>query len=422
MNKQHSLPELLAPAGDFEKLTYALAYGADAVYFAGKRFGLRAKSTNFDDEQLKKAIAYTHEKGKKAYITVNVFARNDDIKALPGYLSFLNDLKPDGLLISDPGVFSLAQKYAPDISIHISTQANNVNYASADFWQRLGASRIVLGRELSLEEIREIRLKTDMELELFCHGAMCMSYSGRCLLSNFLTGKDANRGECTHPCRWEYALTEASRPGQYFPIEEDEHGSYIMNSKDLNLLPLLPQLTEMGIDSLKIEGRIKSLYYVAVVVSVYRKALDCLKNNPEIFAEMLPCWQQQLSSVSHREYTLGFLKGALTGEDHRYHSTGYERGYDFIGIVTDAREESSVVQDNMIYVEQRNHFALGEDIEFMTPEGDIIPYKLQKMLDEENSEITVAPHAQMKVKLPSAFLPDNNTIIPPMSIMRRKVL
>lgn len=404
------LPELLAPAGDFEKLKFALAFGADAVYFGGEKFGLRVKSNNFSLTEIAEAVDYCHQRNKKAYITVNIFAHNDDIEALPAYLKELNRIGPDGVLISDPGVFLTARKYAPDVPIHISTQANNVNHETVRFWSELGAERVVLGRELSFEEIAEIREKTDTELEMFVHGAMCMSYSGRCLLSNYLTGRDANRGACTHPCRWQYALVEQQRPDEYLPIEEDERGSYIMNSKDLNLLDYLPQLTEIGMDSLKIEGRVKTIYYVAVVTKVYREALDCLKNNPEVFASLLPAWQEELRTVSHRQYSHGFLDGKPQSSDHRYDTSAYERAYDFVGIVTGYDETKQC-----LITEQRNHFKTDELLEFLPPTGEPIEYRVKEMMDEDGVPISVAPHAQMQVLLPYSQK------LPEMTVVRRKI-
>lgn len=402
-------PEILSPAGDMEKLRFAVAYGADAVYLGGEHFGLRVKSNNFTLDEIREAVAFCHERGKKVYITVNIFAHNDDIEALPEYLSALNDIRPDALLISDPGVMMTAKEFAPDIPIHISTQANNVNWRTVEFWNNFGAERVVLGRELSLPEIREIKEKTDTELEIFIHGAMCMSYSGRCLLSNYLTGRDANRGACTHPCRWKYALVEQQRPGEYLPVEEDERGSYIMNSKDLELLPYLPQLYEIGIDSFKIEGRVKSSYYVAVVTGVYRAAVDCLAECPKEFEKRLPLWLDELRTVSHRQYTGGFIERKPTSEDHRYDTSAYERLYDFVAIVRSYDDETKT-----LCLEQRNHFAAGELLEFVPPCGDPVVILAKDLRNEDNEPIEKAPHAQMTVYLPSEIS------LPPMTIVRRK--
>ena len=402
-------PEVLSPAGDMEKLKFALAYGADAVYLGGEHFGLRVKSNNFTLDEIAEAVDYCHERGKKVYITVNIFAHNEDIEALPAYLKALNEIAPDALLISDPGVMLLAKEYAPEIPIHISTQANNVNWKTVEFWEQFGAERVVLGRELSLPEIREIHEKTRAELEVFVHGAMCMSYSGRCLLSNYLTGRDANRGACTHPCRWKYALVEQQRPDEYLPIEEDERGSYIMNSKDLELLPYLKDLAAAGVDSFKIEGRVKSSYYVAVVTGVYRKAVDCLYDCPEQFEEHLPQWLEELRTVSHRQYTGGFIEGKPTAADHRYDTSAYERLYDFVAVV-----RGFDAQKQQLILEQRNHFAIGETLEFVPPGGEPFEICLKEMVDEFGEGIEKAPHAQMTVMIPG------NGPVEPMTIVRRK--
>lgn len=406
---QKKKPELLSPAGDLEKLRFAVAYGADAVYLGGDHFSLREKSNNFSLAEIKEAVSFCHDRGKKVYVAVNIFAHNDDLKPLAAYLKALIPINPDALLISDPGVLLLAKETAPEIPVHISTQANNVNWKTVSFWQEYGAERVVLGRELSLKEIGEIAAKTTVSLEMFVHGAMCMAYSGRCLLSNYLTGRDANRGQCSHPCRWQYALVEKERPGAYLPIAEDAKGSYIMNSKDLNLLSYLPDLCAAGIDALKIEGRVKSSYYVAVVTKVYRAAIDCLNETPEKFYDLLPSWQAELETVSHRAYTTGFLMGKPQGKDHRYDTGGYERLYDFVAVVRsyDARRK-------MICLEQRNHFGVGETLEFVFPQGKNLSLTVTALYDETGAAIEKAPHAQMTVYLPY------NRVIEPMTILRRK--
>lgn len=289
-------PELLAPAGNMEKLKMALLYGADAVYLGGKAFGLRAFGGNFTNEELQEAVDFAHKLGKKIYVTVNIFPHNSDIAKLPAYLTFLNEIKVDAILVADLGVFTLAKEYAPDVELHISTQANNTNWAAVNAWAELGARRVVLAREMSLEEIKEIREKCSVELEMFVHGAMCISYSGRCLMSNYLTGRDANRGSCAQPCRWNYALVEEKRPGQYFPVLEDERGTYIFNSKDMCLLPYLPDVIASGVDSLKIEGRMKSVHYAASVVKAYREAIDSYFAAPEQF-EVKKEWVDRKSVV-----------------------------------------------------------------------------------------------------------------------------
>ena len=399
---------MLAPAGDMEKMRFALAYGADAVYLGGENFSLREKSNNFTLAEIREAVAYCHEQGKKVYVAVNIFAHNDDIARLPAYLKVLGEIGPDALLISDPGVFLTAKEQAPGVPIHISTQANNVNWKTVSFWQTLGAARVVLGRELSLPEIREIAANTTAELELFVHGAVCMAYSGRCLLSNYLTGRDANRGACTHPCRWRYVLEEEKRPGEYLPIEEDDRGSYIMNSNDLNLLAYLPELTAAGIASFKIEGRVKSSYYVAVVAKVYRAALDCLAAAPERFQELLPGWEEELATVSHRPYGSGFLTGKVGGGSP-YESSSYLRDYDFVAVVKGYDHTRG-----MLLLEQRNRFAVNDNLEIVLPRGDAVPVTAKALFDGEGNPIAVAPHAQMAVYLPYPGP------LPAMTILRRK--
>lgn len=405
-------PELLAPAGDFEKFLFALAYGADAVYIGGESFGLRAKSTNFTLEEIDKAVKIANAKGVKVYVAVNIFAHEADIEALPQYLQALSAIKPQGLIISDLGVFALAKKYAGNIPIHVSTQANSANSATVDQWQTLGAERVVLARELSLDEIESIGSKTNCELEIFVHGAMCMSYSGRCLLSNFLTGRDANRGACTHPCRWQYALVEANRPGEYLPVEEDDRGSYIMNSKDLNLVRYIPKLTDIGIDSLKIEGRVKSSYYVAVVTKVYREAIDTAFEDRQEFKRLLPHWEDELKTVSHRQYTNGFFQGKPKAEDHGYESSGYVREYDFVAVVKGYDSEKGC-----LILEQRNNFRVGDNIQLLTP----VPcdkaedMTVNALYDQEYQPIEVAPHPQMRVYLPYP------RSLPEYTVVRRKI-
>ena len=327
-------PELLAPAGNMEKLKMAILYGADAVYLGGEAYGLRAQGGNFSREELTEAARFAHERGKKIYVTVNVYPRNDELPALPEYLRFLRDAGADAILVSDLGVFSIAREVVPNLPVHISTQANTVNYAAVDAWARLGAERVVLAREASLAEIREIRRRSDAELELFVHGAMCISYSGRCLMSNYFTGRDANRGNCAQACRWRYALMEETRPGQYFPVEEDARGTYIFNSKDLCLMPYLAEVIESGVDSLKIEGRMKSVHYVASVTKAYRMAIDAYFEAPEAFA-VDPTWLEELDKVSHRAYTDGFFHGGPPEDAQIYGSSSYTQTSDFVGLALD---------------------------------------------------------------------------------------
>ena len=385
-------PELLAPAGTMEKLQMALAYGADAAYLGGVQFGLRAFGGNFANEEIRAAVQLAHGAGKKVYVTVNVFPHNDDLVSLPDYLRFLAEVGADAVLVADLGVFMLVREAAPTLPVHISTQANNVNWRTVRAWQELGAARVVLARELSREEIREIRRHTSVELELFVHGAMCISYSGRCLLSSYFTGRDANRGACAQSCRWKYALVEMSRPGEYYPIAEDERGTYIMNSKDLCLLPHLDEVVSCGIDSLKIEGRMKSVHYVASVVKAYRMALDaCLSGNPY---EVREEWRAELEKVSHRAYTTGFFFGKTTGADQIYGSSSYEQTSDFVGLV---RAYDPVTQ--IATVEQRNNMKLGQEIEVFQPVGAPFRQNLSEMWDEEGQEIAAAPHPQQIVRM-----------------------
>ena len=386
-------PELLAPAGNMEKLKMALLYGADAVYLGGKAFGLRAFGGNFTNEELQEAVDFAHKLDKKIYVTVNIFPHNSDIAKLPAYLTFLNEIKVDAILVADLGVFTLAKEYAPDVELHISTQANNTNWAAVNAWAELGASRVVLAREMSLEEIKEIREKCSVELEMFVHGAMCISYSGRCLMSNYLTGRDANRGSCAQPCRWNYALVEEKRPGQYFPVLEDERGTYIFNSKDMCLLPYLPDVIASGVDSLKIEGRMKSVHYAASVVKAYREAIDSYFAAPEQF-EVKKEWVEELDKVSHRAYTTGFYYGRPTEKDQIYGTSSYTQTSDFVGLVLDYDEKTGFAT-----VEQRNNMKVGQEIEIFQPHLAGYRQILQEMYNDEGEAIQVAPHPQQIVKI-----------------------
>ena len=386
-------PELLAPAGNMEKLKMALLYGADAVYLGGKAFGLRAFGGNFTNEELQEAVDFAHKLGKKIYVTVNIFPHNSDIAKLPAYLTFLNEIKVDAILVADLGIFTLAKEYAPDVELHISTQANNTNWAAVNAWAELGASRVVLAREMSLEEIKEIREKCSVELEMFVHGAMCISYSGRCLMSNYLTGRDANRGSCAQPCRWNYARVEEKRPGQYFPVLEDERGTYIFNSKDMCLLPYLPDVIASGVDSLKIEGRMKSVHYAASVVKAYREAIDSYFAAPEQF-EVKKEWVEELDKVSHRAYTTGFYYGRPTEKDQIYGTSSYTQTSDFVGLVLDYDEKTGFAT-----VEQRNNMKVGQEIEIFQPHLAGYRQILQEMYNNEGEAIQVAPHPQQIVKI-----------------------
>lgn len=391
----YNKPELLAPAGNFEKMKMALVYGADAVFMGGKTFGLRAFSDNFTDEELKQAVAVAHSMGKKAYITVNIFPHNEDLIHLPEYIRYLAEIKADGIIISDLGVYRIARHVAPDLPLHISTQANNTNWSSVLFWQEAGAKRVVLARELSLKEIQEIRNKVDIELEAFIHGATCMSYSGRCLLSNYMTGRDANRGECAQACRWKYHLVEATRPGQYIPVTEDERGTYIFNTKDLCLLSHIPELVAAGLNSFKIEGRMKSVHYVATVVKVYREAIDAFLEQPARYQQQ-EIWWEELQKISHREYSTGFYFNKTTENDQIYTGSTYIQSHDFIGLVKAYNDQTGLAT-----IEQRNNMKVGDEIEIMQPPGrPNFTQIIKKMYDQDGNEIMVAPHAQMTIGIP----------------------
>ena len=386
-------PELLAPAGNTEKLKMAVLYGADAVYLGGEAYGLRAQGGNFSREELAEAVSFVHQRGKKVYVTVNVYPHNEELTALPEYLHFLRSLGADAVLVSDLGVFSTARETVPDLPVHISTQANTVNYAAVNAWARLGAERVVLAREVPLAELREIRARCGAELEMFVHGAMCISYSGRCLMSNYFTGRDANRGNCAQVCRWRYALMEETRPGQYFPVEEDGRGTYIFNSKDLCLMPYLAEVIQSGVDSLKIEGRMKSVHYVASVTKAYRMAIDAYFDAPEKFL-VDPAWREELDKVSHRAYTDGFFHGGPPTDAQIYGSSSYTQTSEFVGLVLDYDESTGIA-----LVEQRNHFRVGEELEIFQPKGAGWRQTLTDMTDEDGAPIEAAPHPQQRVYL-----------------------
>lgn len=397
--------ELLAPAGDMEKLKTAIIYGADAVYFGGELFSLRAGAGNLSIEEIREAMDFIHEHNAKGYMTINIYPHNDDIPPLKAYLEKIKDIPIDAFLVSDPGVMTIVKSIIPDTEIHISTQANTTNYMTAAFWvQQMGATRIVAAREMSLEELKEMKkvLPPDTEIEAFVHGAMCMSYSGRCLLSNFMVGRDANRGSCTHPCRWKYSLVEEKRPGEYYPIEEDERGSYIMNSRDLCMLDKLPDLIDAGIYSLKIEGRMKSPFYVATVVSAYRAALDSYLDNPDNY-EFQEKWFTELCKASHREFYHGFYYSKPDSSGQNYSSSDYTREYSFIGVVRGFEHDTGLT-----IVEQRNKFSVGEDIEVFGPRTEYTDEIVREMYDEDNNPIESAPHPQqiIKIKLSKTY-PEN---------------
>ena len=393
-------PELLVPASSLEVLKVAVTFGADAVYIGGEAFGLRAKAKNFSMEDMAEGIRFAHEHGVKVYVTANILAHNDDLDGARAYFEELKAIEPDALIISDPGMFTIAREVCPEIDIHVSTQANNVNYMTFLFWQRQGATRVVTGRELSLKEIREIRdhIPDSLEIETFVHGAMCISYSGRCLLSNFFTGRDANRGACTHPCRWKYSVVEETRPGEYMPVYENERGTYIFNSKDLCMVDHLPDLVDAGVDSLKIEGRMKTALYVATVARTYRKALDDLEKGREVYEQNLPWYEQQITGCTYRRFTTGFFYGKPDENSQIYDSNTYEKDYVYLGIA--GQPDAAGVFD----LEQRNKFSVGETIEIMKPDGRNIEVTVEHIQDLEGNEQESAPHAKqaLKVKLSSA--------------------
>ena len=380
-------PELLIPASSLEVLKTAVMFGADAVYIGGEAFGLRAKAKNFSMEDMREGIAFAHEHDVKVYVTANILAHNDDLEGVREYFQELKEVKPDALIIADPAIFEIAGEICPEIERHISTQANNTNYGTFSFWHKLGATRVVTARELSLEEIREIRanIPDDLEIETFVHGAMCISYSGRCLLSNFMVGRDANRGACTHPCRWKYSIVEETRPGEVMPVFENERGTYIFNSKDLCMIEHIPELLESGIDSLKIEGRMKTALYVATVARTYRKAIDDYQKDPELYEENMPWYLEQISNCTYRQFTTGFFFGKPDETTQIYDSNTYVKEYTYLGIIGEEKEGT-------YRIEQRNKFSVGEMIEVMKPNGDNIEVTVKRILTEDGVEQESAPH------------------------------
>ena len=385
-------PELLIPASNLEVLKVAVIYGADAVYIGGEAFGLRAKAKNFTPEDMKEGVKFAHEHNVKVYVTANILAHNKDLEGVREYFKELkefNELKPDALIISDPAIFTIAREILPDMELHISTQANNTNYGTYNFWYRLGAKRVVTARELSLEEIKEIRenIPQDMEIETFVHGAMCISYSGRCLLSSFMAGRDANQGACTHPCRWKYAVVEESRPGQYMPVYENERGTYIFNSKDLCMIEHIPELMEAGIDSFKVEGRMKTALYVAAVARTYRMAMDDYEKSPDYYRERIPFYKSEIAKCTYRQYTTGFFFGKPDENTQIYDSNTYVKEYTYLGIINGE-------VNGKYRIEQRNKFSVGEEIEVMKPDGENISATVKLIEDEEGKTMESAPHPQ----------------------------
>lgn len=380
-------PELLIPASSLEVLKTAVIFGADAVYIGGEAFGLRAKAKNFSLDEMREGIEFAHEHDVKVYVTANILAHNYDLAGVREYFEELKDIKPDGLIIADPAIFEIAGEVCPEIERHISTQANNTNYGTFNFWYKQGATRVVTARELSLEEIKEIRanIPEDMEIETFVHGAMCISYSGRCLLSNYMVGRDANQGACTHPCRWKYSIVEETRPGEVMPVFENERGTYIFNSKDLCMIEHIPELIESGVDSLKIEGRMKTALYVATVARTYRKAIDDYKKDPEIYKQNMPWYLDQISNCTYRQFTTGFFFGKPNEDSQIYDNNTYVKEYTYLGIIGEER-------DGTYRIEQRNKFSVGEKIEVMKPNGDNVEVVVKRILTEDRVEQESAPH------------------------------
>lgn len=436
---QRKKPELLIPAGSLEVLKTAVVFGADAVYIGGEEFGLRAKAKNFTQEEMAAGIAFAHAHGVKVYVTANIFAHNEDLEGAAEYFKALRDMEPeqcDALIISDPGMFTIARRVWPEAEIHISTQANNTNFETFLFWHGLGAKRVVTARELSMEEIKEIRkhIPEDLEIECFVHGAMCISYSGRCLLSNYFTGRDANRGSCTHPCRWKYAVAEETRPGEYMPVEEDERGTYLFNSKDLCMIEHIPELVEAGIDSLKIEGRMKTALYVATVARTYRRAIDDFFDSPASYASKLDWYREEVAKCTHRRFSTGFYFGKPQAEDHIYGSSTYVSEYIYLGTVEEVwrgqgvpwemegdveqgvaesaegdarriaegnieRDVQNAIEDaqrrhSWIRIQQRNKFCVGDKLEIMKSDGQNVAATVEDIRDMEGQPMDSCPHAK----------------------------
>lgn len=438
MKKKEDRVELLAPAGNLEKLKMAILYGADAVYCGGHSYGLREGADNFSLEELKEAVQFVHNNNAKIYITVNMIPHNEDLEGLAAYLHQLADIGVDALIVSDPGIISILREEEIDVPIHLSTQANAVNWASIRFWKNQGVERVILARELSRDEIIDIYAKTDIELEMFIHGSMCISYSGRCLLSNYMTGRDANRGKCAHSCRWKYHLVEEQRPGEYYPIYEDEQGTYIMNSKDLCLIEHIPEIINTGVSSLKIEGRMKSLHYVSTVTSVYRKALDEYYKEPENY-RFKDEWLEELRKVSHRDYIKGFFLSPPGTEEHNYDSSAYQREYDFMGVIRDFiplgekidnvdsehleeiekkikllnNEKSNNIIGHAV-VEVRHKFFKGDVLELMGPDIDTFKVDLDYIISEKGEFVDDAPHPKELIKIPV------DRIVKPYYLIRRE--
>lgn len=388
-------PEVLAPANSLEVLKTAVEYGADAVYIGGEMYGLRAKAKNFSAEDMKEGIEYAHKRGKKVYVTANITAHNRDLEGVRTYFRELKEIRPDALIISDPGVFTIAREVCPEIDIHISTQSNNVNYMTFRFWKDQGATRVVTARELSLEEIGDIRrnIPEEFEIETFVHGAMCISYSGRCLLSHYFTGRDANLGACTHPCRWKYYIMEEKRPGEFLPVEENERGTYIFNSKDLCMIEHIPELVRAGIDSFKIEGRMKTALYVAVVSRTYRQAIDDYFEDPQKYKERIPYYKKEIAKCTYRQFTTGFFFGPTTHDSQIYDNNTYVKGYEYLGTIHEK------LPDGQGVFEQKNKFCVGDEVEIMKPNGENVVTKVLSMEDEKGQKVDSCPHPGQRIRL-----------------------
>lgn len=399
--------ELLAPAGDLEKLKMAIIYGADAVYIAGENFGLRTASKNFSEEEMVEAVQFAKKHNKKIYVTCNIIPHNEDLEGLDTYLKYLEEIGIDAIIVADPGVLMVAKEVVPNMEIHMSTQANNTNYKSANFWYKQGVQRVVTARELSFEEIRKIRdeIPADMDIESFVHGAMCISYSGRCLISNYMTGRDANRGSCAHPCRWKYALVEEKRPGEYFPIEEDEKGTYFFNSKDLCMIEYVKELIEAGVTSFKIEGRVKTPYYVATVVRAYRMAIDSYYNDPENY-KFDEVWMEELKKASYRDFTNGFYLDKPDSESQNYGTSSYIRNYDFMGLVLDYDKTK-----NLAKIDVRNRIFVGDEVEIIGPDCETIFTTVKAMYNENMESMDVAPRPKEIIWIDFGYEVKENYIV-----------
>ena len=403
-------PELLIPASSLEVLKTAVVFGADAVYIGGEVFSLRAKSKNFSMEDMREGIGFAHAHGAKVYVTANILAHNGDLDGVEAYFHELKEIGPDALIISDPGVFQIAKEVCPEIEIHISTQANNTNYRTYRFWHSLGAKRVVSARELSMDELRELRanIPEDLEIETFIHGAMCISYSGRCLLSSYFTGRDANQGACTHPCRWKYAIMEETRPGEYLPVYENERGTYIFISKDLCMIEHIPELVEAGIDSFKIEGRMKTALYVAVVTRTYRQAIDDYLKDEALYRSRMEYYKEEIAKCTYRQFTTGFFFGKPDHDTQIYDNNTYIKAYTYLGLIGDRRE------DGFYGLEQRNKFSVGEKIEVMKPDGRDVEVTVRAMTDEEGQPMESCPHPKQKIYV------DLGVELSPFDLLRRK--